>query len=151
MSSSEEHQKEMGSVRELLTSARGEKDGLLPSTVVRTVMGFRERPELIALAAEREALMSEMIDAEGVHFFARRFLDSNVSDGHPGGSRTSTVLTIAMAGGGAQWHDYQVHHEEGRGFVKLCREGSGGLHRMQGSVLVIGSLCGYFETRRCAL
>ena len=123
MSSSEEHQREMDSVRELVGSARVEKGGLLPSTAVRTVMGFSERPELIALTAEREELMSEMVDAEGMSFFARRFLDSNGSMGNPGGSSTSTVLNIAMAAGSAEWHNYQVHHEEGRGFVKLYRQG----------------------------
>jgi hypothetical protein len=110
---------------------------VLPHEVVMKIMSDRRQSEIV-LTQERREVMSEVRQKDGnVRHHRGRFLEDSGLEGSIGGSGMYQVKEFAMAGGSAEWYNYQLHHRHGESLMRLYREDRHGLHHLQRQVMVV--------------
>jgi hypothetical protein len=102
----------------------------LPHDVVMQIMSDRRQSEIV-LTQERRGVMEAVRRATGTPQYRQSWLLSDVNAAEPNHTSTLRVKVIDMGG-----YKYQLHNVRGSDEIKLYREDDGGLHYMQGEVLV---------------
>ena len=127
---SEEHRMYVTETRQVLENGVWENGERMPQNSRRTVMGYLEKPWLNR-SDNWKAVMAE-VRYESALVFMEESGRSNVY-----GSESYKVMKLTMSGGHDGWYNYQLHHREGEGSLRLYREDRDGLHYMRDETLVM--------------
>ena len=127
---SEEHRMYVTETRQVLENGVWENGERMPQNSWRTVMGYLEKPWLNR-SDNWKAVMAE-VRYESALVFMEESGRSNVY-----GSESYKVMKLTMSGGHDGWYNYQLHHREGEGSLRLYREDRDGLHYMRDETLVM--------------
>ena len=108
----------------------------LPRYLVGIIMEMVREMVLEDRGEEWRALMEEVRVYERLGTPQELFLDRKGVE-NVGGSSSYRVREFAMAGGSAEWYNYQLHVSEGSENVRVYREDRRGLQLIRGGVMVM--------------